>query len=162
MEEELPVLQPLGAAYARPVSPPVVALPDAARASALDGQLRAAQVLAYSAVPRAGVRCARAAQQVWFQDGSEPAVVLPESEQDALALLPDDSVLAVPQACVRYAQAVQPALPVQQDGSAELPQADWAEPPEQRDAHSQQAASDEADSPALQQAAQVAQLRADS
>jgi hypothetical protein len=45
LEEELPVLQQPEEAYAPPVSLLVEALPDAARASALDGQLRAAQVL---------------------------------------------------------------------------------------------------------------------
>jgi hypothetical protein len=44
LEEELPVLQQPEAAYAPPVLLLVVALPDAARVSALDGQLRAAQV----------------------------------------------------------------------------------------------------------------------
>jgi len=64
LEEELPVSQQPEEACAPPVLPPVVALPDAARVSALDGPLRAAQVLAYSAVPRAGAQCARAAQRV--------------------------------------------------------------------------------------------------
>ena len=122
MEAELPVSQP-EAACARPVLPPVAELPDAAR------------VPAYSAVPRAGVRCARAAQRVWFQDGSAPVVVSPALElaglpQDALALSPDDSALAVPQADARYAQAVQQALPVQRDGSVALPPDDSAAPPE--------------------------------
>jgi hypothetical protein len=134
LEAELPVSQP-EAACARPVLPPVAELPDAARVSALDGQLRAARVPAYSAVPRAGVRCARAAQRVWFQDGSAPVVVSPALElaglpQDALALSPDDSALAVPQADARYAQAVQQALPVQRDGSVALPPDDSAAPPE--------------------------------
>jgi hypothetical protein len=171
LEGEQPVLRLPEEVYALPVLPPEAELPDAARVSAPDEQLRV-----YSAVPRTDVHCALAVQQVWFQDGLVPAVVSPEPEQAGLALSPDDSVLAVPQAGVRSARAAQPALPVQQDDSVALPradspqdelvlalpQADWAEPPEQRDAHSQQAASDEADSPALQQAAQVAQLRADS
>lgn len=46
LEEELPVLQRPAEACALPVSPLVEALPDAARVSALDEQLRAAQVLA--------------------------------------------------------------------------------------------------------------------
>jgi len=64
LEEELPVLLQPEEACAPPVLPLVVELPDAARVSALDGPLRAAQVLAYSAVPRAGAQCARAAQRV--------------------------------------------------------------------------------------------------
>jgi hypothetical protein len=64
LEEELLVLLQPEEACAPPVLPPVVELPDAARVSALDGQLQAAQVLAYSAVPREGVRCAQAAQRV--------------------------------------------------------------------------------------------------
>lgn len=64
LEEELRVLQQPEEACAPPALPPVVELPDAARVSALDEQLRAAQVPAYSAVPRAGAQCARAAQRV--------------------------------------------------------------------------------------------------
>jgi len=157
LEGEQPVLRLPEEVYALPVLPPEAELPDAARVSAPDEQLRV-----YSAVPRTDVHCALAVQQVWFQGGLVPAVVSPEPEQAGLALSPDDSVLAVPQAGVRSARAAQPALPVQQDDSVALPRADWAEPPEQRDAHSQQAASDEADSPVRLQAAQVAQLRADS
>ena len=44
LEEELLVLLQPEEACAPPVLPPVVALPDAARVSALDGQLQAAQV----------------------------------------------------------------------------------------------------------------------
>jgi hypothetical protein len=185
LEEEPPASQPPEEAYALPVLPPVAELPDVARVSALDEQLRAAQVLAYSAVPQAGARCAQAAQRVWFQDGSAPAVVSPEPEQadlpqDALARPPGDSAQAVLEACVRYAQAVPLALPVQQDGSVALPPGDspqdvalvlppddWAAPPEQRAARSQQAAPDgsPADSqagPVVPQADQVAQQQADS
>jgi hypothetical protein len=108
-------------AYALPVLPPVVELPDAAQVSALDEQLRAAQVPAYSAAPRTGVHCARAAQRVLFLDGSAPVAVSRVPALDALALPPDDSVLAVPQAVAHSARAVQPALAVQRDGSVALP-----------------------------------------
>jgi hypothetical protein len=175
LEEEPRVLQQPEEACAPPALPPVVELPDAARVSALDEQLRAAQVPAYSAVPRAGARCARAVQRVWFQDGSVQAVVSPAPAglpQGALALLPDDSALVVPQVA-RYARAVPPALPVRQDGSVALPPADSPQDelaqvaplddsavlPEQRAAHSQLAALD--GSRADSQADQVAPQRAD-
>jgi hypothetical protein len=88
--------------------------------------------------------------------------------QDVLALLPDDSMLAVPQADVRYARAAQPALRVQQDGSGASPPAelvlalplDDSAAPEQRAAHSQRAALD--GSRADSQADQVAPQQADS
>jgi anti-sigma factor ChrR (cupin superfamily) len=88
--------------------------------------------------------------------------------QDVLALLPDDSVLVVPQAGVRSSRAAPPALRVQQDGSGASPPADlvlalppddWAAP-EQRVAHSQLAALD--GSRADSQADQVAPQQADS
>jgi hypothetical protein len=128
-------------------------------------------------VPRAGAQCAQAAQRVWFQDGSAPAAVSPELERDAQALLPDDSGLAVPQADVPFALAVQLALRVQWDGSAlavvsrepepeqhapVLQPDDLAAPQEQRAAHSQRAAPDgsRVDSRAPMQAAPVAQQQA--
>lgn len=105
-----------------------------------------------------------------------PAAVWPALALGALALPPDDSVPAVPQAVAHYARAVQPAWPVQQDGSValsldDLPQDELAQvvPPddsfaqrEQRAARWLPAGPDEADSQVLLQADQVAQRQADS
>ena len=95
----------------------------AAQVSARDERLQAAPAPAdYSAVPRGGGQCARAAPQVWPQDGSAPVVVLPVLEQ--AGLVPGDSAPVVPQAGDRCAQAVQRAEWVQVGSVVLLPSAD--------------------------------------
>lgn len=89
--EEAPVSQPEEEVCAPAGARLAEALPDAARASARDERLRAAQVPADLAAPQVDARCAPAAQQVWVQVGSAPVSLA--LEQAGLA--PHDSALVV-------------------------------------------------------------------